>query len=128
VAGEVRRVEIDSGYPGYEGLWEQGHGSGAVTSKLLERIDEAERRVPDAVAKLDQSPQIPLTALARLERDADFSAQGLGPVREDLQTLRRIIGEGPGWRGRLKAALVSGPVALAAVAVSLLAVQAGEDP
>jgi hypothetical protein len=101
------RVKVDSGYPGYEGTWEQGAGSGAATRKLLEYLDAAPAQ---ALIALDQNPMIPQVALNRLARDKDYAAQ-YGVTREDLTNAREIIGSGPGWVGRLRKALVAGAMA-----------------
>jgi hypothetical protein len=100
------RVKVDSGYPGYEGTWEQGAGSGAATRQLFEYLDAAPAQ---ALIALDQNPMIPKVALNRLARDKDYAAQ-YGVTREDLTNAREIIGSGPGWVGRLRKALAAGAI------------------
>lgn len=97
-------VNVDSGYIGYEDAWRQG--GGAATEGFLSALDDLPEGV---VTALDNNPSIPERALAKMERDADFAAQH-GAAREDVQNARRIIGEGPGWVGRLREALKNGQV------------------
>jgi len=46
-----------------------------------------------------------------------------------LQTLREIVGAGPGWVGRLKTAIAAGTVpALAAITLAAGAQESGQEP
>ena len=110
----INRAKIDSGYIP---MFEAGSGAGQATRRMLKTMDS----VPSGTRKaMDNNPDIPKNALARLERDESLAAK-YGATREDIQNARRIIGEGPGWIGRLKKALESGAVlpALAMVAFGL---------
>lgn len=123
---EAARAKTDFGYPGYEGTWEAGQGSGAATRQMLDYTDAA----PAATqAALDQNPYIPEVARNMLERDAEMAAR-YGGAREDVQNARRIIAEaGPGWREALRAALARGDVALPAVLLGALGIQGdGQRP
>jgi len=102
----IDRVNIDSGYAGFEGTWEQGVGSGAATRQLFEFIDDAPAY---AVEAIDKNPYIAQNALNRLARDKKASKE-LGATRKDIENARKIIGEGPGWVGRLRSALEQGQV------------------
>lgn len=116
------RAKIDSGYPGYEGTWEAGMGSGAATRQLFTYLDAAPSQ---ALKALDANPLLAKAALNRLERDADY-AQQWGAAREDVQNARRIIGDGPGWVNRLRKALSSGAV-LPGVAAALIVPQMQDE-
>jgi hypothetical protein len=50
-----------------------------------------------------------------MARDADLAAKTGDVMRPDLQNMREIIGQGPGWVTRLEEALQSGKIALPAV-------------
>jgi hypothetical protein len=65
--------------------WAKGHGSGAVVTKVLDKINE----MPQLRRALNESPLIPRNALARLERDE--AARGRNVLREDLQNLRAAL-------------------------------------
>ena len=117
------RVKVDSGYPGYEGTWEQGVGSGAATRQLFEYLDAAPAQ---ALKALDANPNIPKEALRRMARDEDYAAQ-FGATRADVQNARRIIGSGPGWVKRLREALTSGAILPGIGAALLLLPQMQQD-
>jgi hypothetical protein len=104
------RSKVDSGYIGYEKAWTQP-GKGGATRKLLRTIDEMPRAAQEA---LDNNPAVPKAALDRLARDEDWSKRW-GATREDIQNLRRLVGEGPGWIRRLRVAVRNGAVLPAAV-------------
>lgn len=71
---------------------------------------------------------IPQIARNKYEVDAAAAAAGVDTVREGLQNLRRIIGDGgPGWVERVRAALAHGEV-LPAVAAAVLGPQILADP
>lgn len=106
---EASRAKIDSGYVGYEKAWSQP-GKGGATRKLLRTIDDMPRAAQEA---LDNNPAVPKAALDRLERDQDWSKKW-GATREDIQNLRRLVGEGPGWIKRLRMAVRNGAVLPAA--------------
>ena len=125
---DVKRTKIDSGYmpeeitpdglPGFENEWTNG----GVTNKLLVNMD----KLPEGTrAAMDNNPHIPQIALNKLERDEKY-AEKYGATREDVQNLRRIIGEGPGWMDRLKKALQAG-VVLPALAVLAMGIDPAED-
>ena len=113
-AGAIQRVDVDSGYLGYEGTWEQGVGSGAATRQLFEQLDAE----PALAARLDASPAIRQAAAARLQRNADWAARTGTPAREDVQNALRIIQE-RGISG-LREAMKSGAVLPAIGAAALL--------
>ena len=120
----VSRAKVDSGYVGYEEAWKQP-GKGGATRKLLRKIDDMPRAAQDA---LDKNPAVPQAALARLERDEAWSKKW-GATRQDIQNLRRIVGEGPGWVKRLRLAVRNGAVlpAAAAAIFGASAMQEGSD-
>jgi hypothetical protein len=120
----VSRAKVDSGYVGYEKAWTQP-GKGGATRKLLRTIDDMPRAAQEA---LDKNAAVPQAALARLERDEAWSKQW-GATREDIQNLRRIIGEGSGWIRRLRLAVRQGAVlpAAAAAIIGASAMQGGDD-
>lgn len=109
----LKRGKATSVYPGLEDQWLQGDG--AVTRTVLDWIDNAP---PEVRQGLDQSAEIPKGALARMERDAELVPR-YGATRADVQKLREIVGEGPGWLGRLRSALEAG-VVLPGIAAALL--------
>ena len=107
----TNRMKMDSGYLGFEDEWK----GGGVTQKLVDLLDS----MPSGTrAAMDNNPDIPQVALNKLERDEKY-AERFGAAREDVQNLRRIIGEGPGWIDRLKTGLQNGAV-LPALAALLL--------
>jgi hypothetical protein len=57
--------------------------------------------------------------LARLERDEQWAATW-GATRADIQNARKIIGDGPGWIGRLRVAVRRKEI-LPAIATALVA-------
>jgi len=84
------RAKVVSDYLDYADEWKKGAGSGAVTSKMLDYLNDPE--APSALAKLD-TPEIRAHALGEMQRDAEFAQRTGVPVREDLQNMRRIIAE-----------------------------------
>jgi hypothetical protein len=120
------RLRVEGGGHDYSDEWKQGVGSGAVTRKMLDKLDQA----PGTLAQqLDASDAVPQAARMRMERDAEVAAKTGDPVREDIQNLRRIVGEGPGWQNRLKEALARGEIlpALAAAYLGAGALQGDEQ-
>jgi hypothetical protein len=109
---EPRRTDVRSISVDYAPEWQQGHGSGAVTRKLREIIDN-----PLILDKLD-TPEIRANALGQLQRDAEIAARTGQPVRADLQNARDLIHKS-GFRG-LFAALDAGKIALPAVTLGLI--------
>ena len=99
-------------------------GSGAATRQLFEFIDDAPAY---AVEAIDKNPYIAQNALNRLIRDKKASKE-LGATREDIENARKIIGEGPGWVGRLRSALEQGQV-LPVIGIGILgqALYPGEE-
>jgi hypothetical protein len=93
--------------------WPKGEGSEEATRWMLEHLDDAQ------IEALD-TPSIRRKVLDRLEQDAEISARLGTPVRQDIQTARRVFAV-HGFKG-LKAALGQGilPVAVAAVFLSHL--------
>ena len=120
---EASRANVNSGY---RPIWENdaGVGSGAVTKAYLAELD----KLPEATVKaIDSNPYIPQAAAMRLERDADLAAK-YGTNRQDVQKMREIIAEGPGFIGRLREAAEQGIVpAAAAAAVIRLSVEDDEE-
>ena len=110
-----QRAKVDSGYPGYEGTWEQGYGSGAATDQFLGYLSNAPQGAIDA---LDANPYLAQKSLDRLDRDAEWASK-FGATRQDVQNARQIVGSGPGWVQRLKDARASG-VILPALAGAIL--------
>jgi hypothetical protein len=104
------KSKVDSGYIGYEKAWTQP-GKGGATRKLLRKIDDMPRAAQEA---LDANSAVPKAALDRLERDNAWSKKW-GATRQDIQNLRKIVGEGPGWIKRLRLAERRGALLPAAV-------------
>jgi hypothetical protein len=84
-----QRVQLDSGYIGYENAWRDPPGSGAVTRELQKHLQNPE--IIDAIAKLDGDPGFRQTVLNHIERDKARAEKTGQPVREDLQLAREII-------------------------------------
>lgn len=133
IADEVRgmggfssadRVNIDSGYVGYENALGRPQGSGATVRTFLKLMDEMPRATYDA---MNNNKAIGKAALQRLERDAEWSAKW-GATRQDVQNLRSVIGNAKGkWIDELKRALRAGTVALPAAAAFYAAAQEPGD-
>lgn len=117
------RVNVDSGYPGYEGTWEQGPGSTSATMRLFYHLDTAPDGVYDA---LNQNPYLAQQALNRIERDRDWASRW-GAGRQDVENARRIIADGPGWIDRLRRAVERGVVLPAVGAAVLTPLMGGDD-
>jgi hypothetical protein len=84
---------------------------------------------PVLAERLNENEQIPKNFLAMADRDQEFAAAHRLPMRADVQNMRRIVGEGPGWVGRLKAAYARGeylPVAALAALGLGAAAQSGD--
>ena len=115
--GEPRRVRIDSDLAGLVDEWKQGEGSGAVTRKVLEHINVT----PELRAAFNENPYLAERALAKYERDKAVGgwANRWGAPREDIQNLRKMVADGPGWIDRVEAALKTGAVSLPSVALLL---------
>ena len=121
VAGTApRRVTVDDGFVDYVPKWQQGEGSGAATREMLARVNVT----PELRATMNDNADIPKAALARLERDAEYSNQW-GATREDIQNARKIIGEGKGWVDRLEAAMKAGAI-LPALGFAILEGRSGD--
>jgi hypothetical protein len=87
-------------------------GSRLGTGKFLGVLDQA----PVLAERLNKSAQIPKDFLAMADRDQETAAAHGLPMRADIQNIRRIVGDGPGWVERLRAAYARGaclPVAIA---------------
>ena len=119
----VERSKIDAGYLGFEDEWKRPQGSGAVVNKYLEEMDKMPSGTYDAI---NNNPYIPQVVLNKLERDENYRDQ-FGLVREDVQNLRRIAGEGPGFIDRLKKAVKAGTIPLPAVVALVTAMQTEEE-
>jgi hypothetical protein len=114
-AGAAKRVKVSGIYQDFVDEWQQGQGSGAATRKMLDAVNVT----PEARAAFDNNPYIPQNALSRAERD-DQWVKKWGVTRQDIQNARRIIGEGPGWIGRLEKALKNGAVLPAVAGAAIL--------
>ena len=110
----AQRTKVDSNYLGYDDEWKAGVGSGEATKKMLSLVNQT----PELRAAFDKNPYLAQNATARLERDAAWQSKW-GATREDIQYARRVIGDGPGWVGRLETALKSGGL-LPAVGAAIL--------
>lgn len=110
----ISRAKVDSIYADFVDDWRKGVGSGAATNTLLSKLNVT----PEIRNAFDQNPYVAQNALARLERDENW-VQNWGATRKDIQNARRIIGDGPGWIGRLEEGLKNGAL-LPAVAGAVL--------
>jgi hypothetical protein len=115
-----QRVTVDHDSIDYVPKWQQGEGSGAATREMLSRINVT----PEVRAAMNENVDIPKAALARLERDQEYSRQW-GVAREDIQNARKIIGEGKGWVDRLESAMKAGAI-LPALGFAILRDHAGD--
>ena len=91
-----KRTKIDSGFITYEEAWQAGSGSGKATAQFLEKLGENEAFAGNIEDSLRAK------AAANLKRDAQFSQEYALPVREDIQTARKIFSE-QGRAGLVKA-------------------------
>ena len=116
-----KRTKIDSGYEDYESAWQAGSGSGKATAQFLEKLSENEAFAGNIEDSLRAK------AAANLKRDAQFSQEYALPVREDIQTARKIFSE-KGRAGLIKA-IKSGAIlpALAAMMVAPQALKKNDD-
>jgi hypothetical protein len=110
-AGEIRTGP----YVDYSAEFKAAPGSGMATRKVLGALDKE----PVLAERLNNDEQIPKDFLAMADRDQEFAAAHGLPSRGDVQNMRRIIGEGPGWIDRLRAALARGEYLPAAVLAAL---------
>ena len=117
---EPRRVTVDHDFIDYVPAWQQGEGSGAATREMLSHVNVT----PELRAAMNDNVDIPKAALARLERDQDYSRQW-GATREDIQNARKIIGEGKGWVDRLESAMKAGAI-LPALGFAILGDRSGD--
>jgi len=117
-----QRVRVDHGFIDYVPAWQRGEGSGAATQEMLSRINVT----PEVRAAMNENADIPRAALARLERDHEYSKQWR-TTREDIQNARKIIGEGKGWVDRLEAAMKAGAI-LPALGFAILGNRSGDRP
>lgn len=117
---QPQRVTIDHDSIDYVPKWQQGEGSGAATREMLLRVNVT----PEVRAAMNDNADIPKAALARLERDAEYSRQW-GATREDIQNARKIIGEGKGWVDRLESAMKAGAI-LPALGFAILGDRSGD--
>lgn len=112
-AQDVQRVTADTGYIDYQQAWQAGEGSGEATQILRGLFDDQ----PELLNRLDQSAALRKKAAAQIDRDIEFAGKHNMPIREDLQTARRIIAES-GLKGLFRA--LDQGVALPAIALGLL--------
>lgn len=112
-ARSAYRVTADTGYINYADAWAAGEGSGEATRRLQKLFNEN----PEILNRLDQSESLRRKAMEKIDRDAKMAAREKLPIREDLQTARRIIAES-GLKGLFRA--LDQGVALPAVALSLI--------
>jgi len=115
-----KQVKVDSGSIDYVPAWQQGEGSGAATREMLSRVTVT----PEERAAMNDNADIPKAALARLERDQEYSRLW-GATRKDIQNARRIIGEGKGWVDRLESAMKAGAI-LPALGFAILGDRSGD--
>ena len=105
-AQKTYRGNVDGVYAGLTDAWKAGDGSGKVSQKILDAINVT----PEMRSAFDNNPFIAENALNYIARDKDLAKQFGTTVRKDLQTLRSIIASGPGWVGRLEAAVKKGGI------------------
>jgi hypothetical protein len=117
---EPQRVTVDHDFIDYVPKWQQGEGSGAATREMLSHINVT----PEVRAAMNENVDIPKAALARLERDQEYSRQW-GVAREDIRNARNIIGEGKGWVDRLESAMKAGAI-LPALGFAILRDHSGD--
>jgi hypothetical protein len=120
-----RRVRVDSGLADLVDKWAAGEGSGEATREVLKHINVT----PELRAAFNNNPFLAERALAKFERDQQWSARW-GAPRQDIQNLRKLVGVGPGWIDRAEAALKDGSISLPAIGALILgsaALQRGEQ-
>ena len=100
------RVNVDGIYADLTDAWKAGEGSGRVSQQVLDKINVT----PELRSAFDNNPDIAQNALNYMSRDADLAKKFGTTGRRDLETLRGIIGDGPGWVSRLEAAVKKGVV------------------
>ena len=110
---DVQRVTAQTGYINYLDAWRSGEGSGEATRILKGLFDNQ----PELLNRLDQSETLRRKAAEKLQVDEKFAKANNLPVREDLQTARRIIAES-GLKGLFRA--LDQGAALPAIALGLL--------
>jgi hypothetical protein len=109
-------VSVDGVYKSYGDEWAGPQGSGAATRSLLQTLDTVQPGVRDA---LDRNPYLAGVAQNKIDL-IDEASKKYGAARKDVINALKIVGEGPGWVGRLREALDRG-VILPAAAAALLA-------
>ena len=119
------RVNVDGIYADLTDAWKAGEGSGRVSQQVLDKINVT----PELRSAFNNNPYIAQNALNYISRDADLAKQFGTKGRKDLETLRGIIGDGPGWVERLETAVKGGvvPGIAAAFLTSALLVSQDED-
>lgn len=110
---DVQRVTAQTGYIDYLDAWRAGEGSGEAT-RILKGLFDGQ---PELLNRLDQSETLRRKATEKLQVDEKFAKANNLPVREDLQTARRIIAES-GLKGLFRA--LDQGAALPAIALGLL--------
>jgi hypothetical protein len=112
-AKNVHRTKRDGVYMDYD--WSQPEGSGKITKQFLKYMNEDKQ----VRAQLNESADIPMEALAKAERDAEYAKKFGFYNRQDVQNMRAEIAKGPGWIDRLEKAVKAGTLPLPAVAAFL---------
>lgn len=119
---DVERAKVDTGYLDYEKAWKAGHGSGEAVNTFLGRVDALPQATYDA---LNNNQAVKKAALDRAARDEEWAARW-GATREDVQNMRRIIGNAKGgWIDALKEAVKAGAV-LPGVALGYISLAQGD--
>jgi hypothetical protein len=115
-AGSPVRVSRTGPLVDYSAELKAQPGSRAGAGKFLGVLDQE----PALAKQLNESSQIPKDVLALHDRDQDLAAAHGLATREDVQNMRRIIGEGsPGFVDRLRAAYARGQLLPAAMLAAL---------
>jgi hypothetical protein len=118
---EPRRVQIDSGYIGFEDAWRQPMGTGAATRELRKILEDPS--IPGAIKKLDANPTVRQAAMVQFEQDAELALRTGQAVREDVQLARQIVGT-EGFSGLFRA-LDRGVALPAAIVAPILTMAQG---
>jgi hypothetical protein len=114
---EPVRARVDSNAIDIGELANKGEGSGTVTDKLIELMNQT----PEIRQAFNDNPHIARIALNKIQVDELFTPKW-GAPSQDLTNLRKIISEGTGWIDRVEEARRKGIISLPAVAALLSAV------
>jgi len=133
-AGQGQRAHVDAVYSDLTDViqpdgtrinaWMAGEGSGEVSKEILRKINIT----PEMRKAFDNNPFIAENAQNYIARDESLAKQFATTIRADLQRLRAIVAEGPGWVGRLEAAVKKGGLVPAVAAAFLGAAYATSIP